>query len=982
MGAADMPQTVSFPGTWIVHAHTVCAASAFLSALAIGIYLHYYKIVKNGVAGWPDEWFPSVSATIGDWYPERNIFQILIALTAAPRFGMLFCWWLVSRPRSPSWTNVIAIIGVIRTVSCGGWVYISSTDDHDIHDVLMITYVVLTLPWMLGCIACSPPGRSASRRQRFLVASSFFGMLVPMIYFFVRHKVHHIPGAYTYYSFFEWYLILADVAFDSRNVLDFRDIQLEREFAIVSDFNVSASVIQETVDPIVSETATTGTKGISAMSSHEITQLLEPEPGPLRSTLSLLSDVYLAYVFWSILTSLVVQLFYWSVWALEISGSEIALLSTWSPIVLVIPPFRRFASTQPGQGLLLALGCMAGLGAWRFDKVLNRLFAVVAANMIQTAAAAAYWSTSPRDGTNGLHLGLGIILSVVIKMANHANLPTWPIIDKDQGGLHEIATSLAALAVLEKVFRPTKNAISSAVAFRAEQSYTVYLASCGGMGALIFAIESLVSDVGILVSWSWTGYPITGPTVLPHGVFVVVCMSLGLALSATRIGALLPRSPLYLLLGSGTCYVMYHYRDWAGFAGGLGMATFVMSILPAFLDMVSVYPPGMTWFLVWTVNNLFDLAHVWVVAYAFVPGGVYLRERTDLVLTWMMSLLVFSGIALSFTQPRTYALSSWPFRSAPYVLVLLTVAALAVTMYRVPTKPPIPHRAGDRIITAGIWTVHFGIDLEGRDSQRRLRDLIGGMELDVVGLLETDLNRIPYGNRDLTQLIVEDLGYYLDPGPGPQKHTWGAVLLSKYPILNSTHHLLPSPQGELAPAITATLDVYGTNVHVVVSHDGQAEEDVLDRQLQAAELGRLMAEWYPEPTIFLGYVVTKPKAERPAPYKYLVEDGRMNDVDESDWDRWCEYVLYRGLYRIGYARVARSTITDTELQVGRFIVPRHGTQVVNAPHEDRYLQVPKEWVPESWRFPAKYEGAGTKGHFYHVFQEGARYYALPEGANV
>ncbi|KZT56946.1 hypothetical protein CALCODRAFT_297578 [Calocera cornea HHB12733] len=977
-----MPQTVSFPGTWIVHAHTICAASAFLSALAIGIYLHYYKIVKNGVAGWPDEWWPSVSATIGDWYPERNIFQILIALTAAPRFGMLFCWWLVSRARSPGWANVIAIIGVIRTVSCGGWVYISSTDDHDIHDVLMITYVVLTLPWMLGCIACSPPGRSASRRQRKLVAFSFFGMLLPMIYFFIRHKVHHIPGAYTYYSFFEWYLIVADVAFDSRNVLDFRDIQITIKQGgpgwITKD---GEPFVQEAVEAIVSERVTTDTKVISAMSNVEITKLLDPEPAPLRATLSLMSDVYLAYVFWSILTSLVVQLFYWSVWALEISGSEAALFSTWSPSFLMIPLLRRFASTQPGQGLLLALGCMAGLSAWRFDKVIDRLFSVVAGNMIQTAAAAAYWSTSTKDGTNGLHLGLGIVLSVVVKMANHANLPTWPIIDKEQGGLHEIATALAALAVLERVFRPALPRPANVPPPKAQQSLAVYLAACGGMGALIFAIESLVSDVGILVSWSWTGYPIKGPTVVPHGIFVVVAMSLGLALSTTRIGPYLPRSPLYFFLGSGACYAMYQYRDWAGFVGGLGMAAFVMSLLPGFLDMASVYPPGMAWFLVWTVNNLLDLAHVWVVAYAFVPGGVYLRERTDLVLIWMMSLLTLGGTALSFTEPRTYALKSWPFRAAPYLLVLLTLFGLGATVHRLPTKPPMPYRAGDRIITAGIWTVHFGLDLEGRDSQRRMRDLIGGMELDVVGLLETDLNRIPYGNRDLTQLLIDDLGYYLDSGPGPQKHTWGAALLSKYPILNSTHHLLPSPQGELAPAITATLDVYGTNVHVVVSHDGQ-EEDVLDRQLQATELGRLMAEWYPEPTIFLGYVVTKPKADRPAPYKYLVEDGRMNDIDENDWDRWCEYVLYRGLYRIGYARVSRSTITDTELQVGRFIVPRHGIRVVDAPHEDRYLHVSKDVVPESWRFPAKYDGAGTKGHFYHVFQEGARYYALPEGAYV
>lgn len=83
----------------IARLHTIFAASAFLLALIIGSALHFHKIVKNDVAQYPDEWFPSVSATyvhlsssrpsapshpcrIGDWYPERNIFQFFIALTA------------------------------------------------------------------------------------------------------------------------------------------------------------------------------------------------------------------------------------------------------------------------------------------------------------------------------------------------------------------------------------------------------------------------------------------------------------------------------------------------------------------------------------------------------------------------------------------------------------------------------------------------------------------------------------------------------------------------------------------------------------------------------------------------------------------------------------------------------------------------------------------------------------------------------------
>lgn len=98
----------TFSASHVAHTHTVFASTAFATALILACTLHYKKIVKNDVAKWPEEWWPSVSATwarlfdlgsgeagltfvdrIGDWYPERNIFQILIALTSGlPRFPL------------------------------------------------------------------------------------------------------------------------------------------------------------------------------------------------------------------------------------------------------------------------------------------------------------------------------------------------------------------------------------------------------------------------------------------------------------------------------------------------------------------------------------------------------------------------------------------------------------------------------------------------------------------------------------------------------------------------------------------------------------------------------------------------------------------------------------------------------------------------------------------------------------------------------
>lgn len=57
----------------------------------------------------------------------------------------------------------------------------------------MISYLVFTIPWTAGCIALSPPNAKAIKYRKYL-AGGFFGTLVPLVYFFIQHKVHRVPG--------------------------------------------------------------------------------------------------------------------------------------------------------------------------------------------------------------------------------------------------------------------------------------------------------------------------------------------------------------------------------------------------------------------------------------------------------------------------------------------------------------------------------------------------------------------------------------------------------------------------------------------------------------------------------------------------------------------------------------------------------------------------------------------------------------------
>jgi len=142
---------------------------------------------------------------------------------------------------------------------------------------------------------------------------------------------------------------------------------------------------------------------------------------------------------------------------------------------------------------------------------------------------------------------------------------------------------------------------------------------------------------------------------------------------------------------------------------------------------------------------------------------------------------------------------------------------------------------------------------------------------------------------------------------------------------------------------------------------------------------------YPHPTLFLGYLVTFPHASRPHPYEIMVKDSKVHDIDEEDLDRWCEYILYRGLYRTSYLRMSQGKITDTELQVGQFVVPKYGHVVSNDSREARYLRRNKERLPEDHWFPMAYYGnareGGVNGHYYEVFGT-PLYYDIPEDAII
>ncbi|WFD26728.1 Protein cwh43 [Malassezia nana] len=963
--------SLTLSGALFSVAHTVLGYTSFGVALVLCLSLHYRRVVKNHVAGFPDEWWPSVSATVGDWFPERNVFQLICAATSGFRFVMIALLGALAYRYGRSMGGVLlALVGVLRTFACGGWIFVTSSDHALAHDVAMGAYLALTPLWMWLCLTqLRPPPQStlvgAHRRAQWLRAISvtlFYACTPFMVHFYLRHRRDRIPGMYTYYSLLEWSLVFLDVLFDTASAWDLQAYTVQLH--------------------------------INAPPRPARTHRVEPLSGKAVGVW-VASQAFLAFTAWSALFGLISMIFYFSVSNMAAEGLELLVLAQVVGLTLfAFTPLQRcFQSDtphsiryiRPWHAGLLWLASLSAVASYMVPDPFVRLVTNAVSCAIIAVLSAVEWSsaweTARVSETAAIWL-VGLVAAVVSRYANHANIPIWAYLDATNGGWHLPALAVALLCLVP-LCMPSLCPASEVQVRRApvrHVSWRFAVLACA-LGVWLCEVQTFLSDAGTVIAYSWTGYPIRGPVATAHGVWVIACMALGtaLSLSAPHAGT----APVTMALHALGAYFLLRFDNWPSFGGGLLLALTLPMMWAPLLNSALAFHPLRIFTLAWLVMSFLAFLGVLTTAYAFLPGAYAMREHTG-ALTLVQTLVLLAGLLVArrapYAAPATNAERTRKVRGAVYALlsILVLLASIVPAMRRIDARSIQPHHPNDRIVTAGIWTVHFGFDQNMRDSSRRMSRVLKDLELDIVGLLETDLQRPAFGNRDLTQWLAQELQMYADLGPSPKKHTWGAVLLSKFPILNSTHHLLPSPHGELAPAIHAVLDIYGVPTHVIVSHNGQ-EEDPLDRELQTTEIARLLREAYPHPAIFLGYLVTRPHAPRPNPYQILFHEGRMHDVDASDRDRWCQYLGFRGLHRVGYARVSRYTVTDTELQTFKLQMPPPSE--LDPDHDARPRLLPPGIVPEAdWAYPRSFVHPGGRVNERHMYSPFLlpRYYGLPE----
>ncbi len=231
-------------------------------------------------------------------------------------------------------------------------------------------------------------------------------------------------------------------------------------------------------------------------------------------------------------------------------------------------------------------------------------------------------------------------------------------------------------------------------------------------------------------------------------------------------------------------------------------------------------------------------AQVFTTVYDYIPVvGPFFRDKF-----WLVFLLAGLGLTLPLLLVRaeifnlsiSLSASQLPTTFAGFVFLTGLVAVSGAIL--IGARPAVPAEVKPtlKILT---YNIQQGYSVDGQKNIDGQLAVMREINADVIGLSETDTNRISGGNDDIVRYFADKLNMYSYYGPKVVQGTFGIALLSKYPISNPRTFYMYS-LGEQTATIEAQITAGETTFNLFVTHLGSGGPLVQQKALLAETEGK------------------------------------------------------------------------------------------------------------------------------------------------
>jgi endonuclease/exonuclease/phosphatase family metal-dependent hydrolase len=220
-----------------------------------------------------------------------------------------------------------------------------------------------------------------------------------------------------------------------------------------------------------------------------------------------------------------------------------------------------------------------------------------------------------------------------------------------------------------------------------------------------------------------------------------------------------------------------------------------------------------------------------------------------------------------------------------------------------------------RIIT---YNIQSGLGIDSIRDVDRVGSLVTSLDANLAGLQEVESGSPRSRFQNQPRRLGDVTGMYWAFGHGFQRGPWrfGNLILSRFPIISSTRHALPStgePRSVLAARVECTLigsARTGQTLNVLCTHLGL---DRAERVEQVREIRRIL-DGLDGPAILMGDFNDTPGS---SPLAELTGAGDLKDISSPDFTFPAptptvkiDYIFVRGLEDGGSSRVINSPFSD------------------------------------------------------------------------